>query len=635
MRVLTAFALTAALQASPGAAQAGKLADSAIAAIAAGRTQWLRYDTEAHQIAGCDAIYPSIDAAATYQPDPLILAMILPTDVAMKLVHNAVIACASRTSNTGSASYDRAESSFRAAYAVAPGDGRAFRQLAMLLAEKNRWKELELLGRTQSQRVVSDAWGWLALGLALHRGGSSDRATAIFDTALTRLEPPERARMFAFQRLLSRPDSITYVKGNPAARLATERTLWAMADPLWSRRGRDARTEFLARVTFAELRWTVEEGKVRGADSDRGETYIRYGPPDVIIAMRGRGFSGTAIGDTGRLDALAGSNSRGPYVPRPSDVVTWWDYFNGLSIVFWGAPAYGTASFPQVDGYHVEKAIEERPVAFDNIATEKIIEMPSRVMRFRAPGDSMDVLLIAQAPMNAIRGEATANMPVRADFWLLGREMAGAYRDSLTLRGSGIEQRTYRVAPGAYQYRVEATADGSLVAGRTMGWVAVDSNAATGFMLRGFSTSDLVLASVAQPNTNPPSRWHDFNIAPLLGALPRQRNLELIWENYELGALQGRSQYQVALSLQRQRSATGRVAAAIVGFAADAVGIDRRDDRVTFKFDRTVASAAAIVDHVSIAMAGTPAGEYRITLEVTDKVSGRKTSRTTQLVIGQ
>jgi GWxTD domain-containing protein len=174
----------------------------------------------------------------------------------------------------------------------------------------------------------------LSLGLALHRIGGYAQTGAVFDSATARLDPAERERLFALGRLLARPDSAAHARRPQVAREAAEHAFWVSADPLWSRGGDDPRAEFMARVTFAELRWTVEERNVRGTESDRGEVYIRYGPPDVILAMRGSAFHGTSISSMGQT--RPGANQR--QLPQRSDVVTWWDYDTGISLTFWGAP---------------------------------------------------------------------------------------------------------------------------------------------------------------------------------------------------------------------------------------------------------------------------------------------------------
>lgn len=197
-------------------------------------------------------------------------------------------------------------------------------------------------------------------------------------------------------------------------------------------------------------------------------------------------------------------------------------------------------------------------------------------------------------------------------------------------------RKAYRVAHGQYLYRVETTSPGTMVAGRAMQWVTADRDTVTGFALQGFGISDLLLAGAAQPNKPSPKRWSDFNASPIFDALRTNGTLDIIWENYDLGVRGGQSVYSVAITIQRQRSAAGNIAAAVVGVAASALGIDRRSDRVTMTVERVVpATPGALADHIAIAMNDTPSGDYLLTLEITDKVRGRKVSALAPLVIAQ
>lgn len=594
-----------------------------------GRKEWLRYESQANQAPGCDDISPSLDSART-RSVPGGIAVQVSIEAGLRRIHNQIVNCRGALSNSGTESYTRAEASFRQAYAASPADPGVFRYLAMTLAEKNRWRELEILSRDHITKATNDPWGWMSLGLALHRMGSPAAQTA-FDTAAARMNRDDRARVFAFSKLLARPDSIAYTKARDDARADTERRFWAMSDPLWSRDGNDPRTEFFARVSFAELRWTVDDPLVRGANSDRGEIHIRYGPPQRIVAMRGSEFRGNAL-----RDGLSTANTqmRGT-LPGPSDIVTYWDYDNGLTVVFWGAPMYGTSRFPPADGGNIEEVIAMRASSFDNLVTERILELPSVALRFRGPADSVDVLVIAQAPLNELREAGGANAPLRANAWFLGLNIPTAFRDTTTVRASGIERWSYRVAPASYQYRIEVIADGSALAARTGGSVNASPLTEGGFATRGFGTSDIVIASTVQAPRMPaqPMRWSDYSAAPIVGVMERGGTFNLLWENYDVSARNGQAQYQVAVTVQRERSEGGRIAAAILGFAANALRIDRRDDRVISRFDRSVAPAPVIVDHVSIGLADTPAGDYRITLEVTDVATGRKATRVTALTI--
>jgi hypothetical protein len=116
--------------------------------------------------------------------------------------------------------------------------------------------------------------------------------------------------------------------------------------------------------------------------------------------------------------------------------------------------------------------------------------------------------------------------------------------------------------------------------------------------------------------------------------VPRAGTLTVLWENYEFGARNGRAQYEVAITITRERSAAGRVAAEVLDAIAGTVGIDTRsDDRITMRLDREVAHAAAFVDRVDIGMSTTPPGQYRLEVRLTDRVSGRVTTRATRLTI--
>jgi hypothetical protein len=224
---------------------------------------------------------------------------------------------------------------------------------------------------------------------------------------------------------------------------------------------------------------------------------------------------------------------------------------------------------------------------------------------------------------------------VRSDFWLFGRDFDGGFQDSATFAGTGEKGWTFRVPQTNWMYRIEATIPGALTAAQVTGWIEAGRDSATGFAMRGLGLSDLLLASSATPRGALQRRWTDFTVAPLIGPVAQRGSVDLLWETYELGNQSGSARYDVAVTLQRQRSTAGRVAADIVSALASAVGVDRRDDRVTVRFERSAPHSAALVDRVTIALGDTPPGTYAVTLTVTDRASGRTTSRTTPLVIAR
>ncbi len=184
----------------------------------------------------------------------------------------------------------------------------------MALADDARWGELTDFARGHVRALPWDPAGWMALGLALHRGQKTAAAAAAFDSGMVLMSPAERSRYDRIERVLRPLDSSRTAASAAAARAAYARTYWLLADRLWSRDGNEERLEFLARVEFAELRWTVDELGVRGADTDRGDTYIRYGPPDIVVALQ---------------PTINGGN-----VIENHDIATYWLYKSGLMFSF-------------------------------------------------------------------------------------------------------------------------------------------------------------------------------------------------------------------------------------------------------------------------------------------------------------
>ena len=78
------------------------------------------------------------------------------------------------------------------------------------------------------------------------------------------------------------------------------------------------------------------------------------------------------------------------------------------------------------------------------------------------------------------------------------------------------------------------------------------------------------------------------------------------------------------------------VASALAYAAQGLIGVElitTQSDRVTLKFERALPYSAAFADQVDLALGDTPVGVYSLTLEVTDKATGRKSTRATSFSI--
>ena len=109
----------------------------------------------------------------------------------------------------GELDYKKAEEYFREAVAVAPSYERGYHQMAMLLAERERWNELGALARTRLAHEPKDAWALMTSALAAYRMGNQKFAQAAFDSGFRMLPPRDRGRLDNIERMVRPTDSAT------------------------------------------------------------------------------------------------------------------------------------------------------------------------------------------------------------------------------------------------------------------------------------------------------------------------------------------------------------------------------------------------------------------------------------------
>jgi hypothetical protein len=380
-----------------------------------------------------------------------------------------------------------------------------------------------------------------------------------------------------------------------------------IADPMLTDGGNESRAEILARVTFAELRWTVDELGLKGADTDRGDVHVRYGPADVVAVF-------------------------GPNVAESAaDVMTFWMYRSGLMFGFTGMSGFGTARVPHADAAMVAAMKEAQPVRFDNLSAIRPDSMFVQLARFRGDGDSIDVHVSAAPPVNTIRQSMTVAGPVRADVWLIAATATVAQRDSMLLDTSSVRAWTLRARPGSYLLRVEASASNAARAARFSSHVQLGD----GFASTGAGISDVLVAAHAAAGGLRHARWRDITLTPAVRTVAAASQMSLVWENYDFGARNGATEYSVSVTITRQRSTAGAIVARVTGALASIARVDTKRDVAVITFDRTLPHAAIVPDFVNVDLAETPPSMYSVALDVRDRVTGAAYSRSVIVTIAK
>lgn len=603
-------------QAKSGLESARRTNDAAMIAVAAdgvGMSAWRSYETVAHRALTTDGQSVMISANPYWQRTKA-------KDYVASVFHKI-------NPPTGTSDYEKAIQHFEEAIHADPTNLRVSRHLFMALAEKNRWEEVRTIARQRSAAYPLDYQSRLALGLAEQRLDNSNAARVAFDAAFALMEPDSVARITRLTRIL-RPkqtkkvggqvgDSVGFAKLPAAQRQGIERMFWFMSDPLSLTAENEFEVEFIARVVQADLRWTVDERALLGADTDRGDIFVRYGPPSEQMT----------VGGAAQTDVGAGASSNPTLI---------WLYNDGLVFFFTLAPGYGTAKTTFSDKDFVNIVKETAPVRWDNLPLTHLLDtIPTRVARFRAGPDSTDAVIAARIPLDSlVRGVELDRAPVDIDLRVFddfvrarGIESVQASIRPDSLTGPLARSWTRRLGPGINLVRVEAMQRDTRRAARSL--LRLDPESST-----GFGMSDVLLGSKPQAD-GAPKRWSDVTMTPSAGGFVSGAPVGLLWEIYDLGAKEGASKYRVSINVQRlDKGAVGRLAGRLLNGVGQVFGRTQSNaDNLAISFDRSVPAGPVLLEYLSLDLSEFPRGSYRMRVETLDIITNIRTSRTADFVI--
>lgn len=583
---------------------ARKRGDSATISRAAdemGMTWWRRYEDRADRHIYSFVIRDLDDR--TFLRDPRSIAY---------FIDNQTIRAAAQDWS-GQREYLTAWEYFAEALRANPANGAALRHTYMALADRQRWVELQHAARVRLLADSTDAWAWLATGLAEHRLGNEPASARAFRTGLELLPPAERTRYDRLTRIFTPKDSTGLERLPAAERENVRRMYWLMADPLWATPDNEHRLEFLSRVVYAELRFSVEEFGLRGADTDRGQVYVRYGPPPAVISFP------------------PDPERQGEHRIR----ILWW-YSADEAFLFDQLPTYRVVTLKPEDLRTFRHLRETVPVVWKNAGDTRVMDTVNvQLVRFRAAADSADVFLAASVPVaRLVRGIDLSRGALDVEFeaftWRAERAVQKSVHQVLDLtRGASDEVQAWRtrVPPGAYLYRVEALQPDAMRGARGASRIEVGP-------ARGFGMSDLLVAGRVAPSTSA-GRWSDFAITPNLGRVRRGQPFALLWETYDLAPKDGNNRYDVAIRLRRVRSGgLAGLAARIVGGVASAIGLSRSGtDEVSLTFPRQIPARPIAVDYVTLDLGTAQTGEYTLEVTITDQVTHQRVTRESTITV--
>ncbi|MBX9929482.1 MAG: hypothetical protein K2X99_11265 [Gemmatimonadaceae bacterium] len=141
---------------------------------------------------------------------------------------------------------------------------------------------------------VTGWWCDALRGFAYHEAGRFVESLASFEKALGRMPPRDRCRWRDLSFLIDDDARLRYrglACGSPE-REAYEDRVWWFAKPTYAMPGNDARTEYYARITYAEFLTDAPSAHQFGFDDDERELTLRFGWPRAWSRSGGGGGGG-------------------------------------------------------------------------------------------------------------------------------------------------------------------------------------------------------------------------------------------------------------------------------------------------------------------------------------------------------
>ncbi len=534
-------------------------------------------------------------------------------------------------SESGEPDYNAAEDHARAALAAVPGHVAATSLLAVVLGDQGRWEEVVTPARAAIHTSPTDPDGYRILGMALVRMGRMSEATAAFEQAMARMDSAGRLPYENLGTLLRRASAAHYDSLNAAQRADLRQMYWAVAKPLALDTVNTVLLEFYARTTFVDLRWTAPDENVKGWRTDRGMTYLRYGPPDVwaVLPPSAAGSEQTMDDD---FTPLSGAR-----------VTTVWLYRRTHGrFIFQNQRGYVTANLAGEFPQYVREVREAAPVLFDNVPGLLTMDtIMAQLAQFRGPSGGTTLAIYSFVPAGRmLNGVQLQSVPFELAAFVQDARLRDAARRVVTetvVLGDSTQLATHTwrfdLFPAEeYLLRLEAR---QRATGRT-------ARAIMGLNVRRFAPgalalSDLVVADRVAPRDSSPRRWTDYFIDPSVGRIRRGDPVAFLWELYNLTAdSTGVGRYRVEVAVYSRELSRRGIAARIVGGVADAVGLSARGDSIaTISFERQaeVRGRSAFPDYLQVQLGDAPEGLYGVTFTVTDLNSGETATTRRQFTV--
>ena len=475
---------------------------------------------------------------------------------------------------------------FRRAADLDPGNIDVAVRLLRHLADAGAWSEFMAVAAELARHRPDDARATLFLGLGYRKMGFAAQADSVFDVMLRQADSEQREDLLRPEQLLARQDSVAFSTLPQGVRDELTDVFWRARDPLFLTSENERVLEHLARLAYVEVAFSSPTSGERGRWSERGTTWLRYGPPEAVRAI---GVSG------GRLE--------------------FWDYGPGTpDFVFHRLRTYRGARHHTLSADFARRVRERAPELYGVEGLRFVASVPFQAAAFRGSDGTPVLEVYAAVPGATLAAESDVTIDVgtfvlTGDFW----ETVGSARGQRANAGTvSAFDAVFTLPSGRYVVSAEAAA-GSIAAHRRIRITVPNFD-------DSLSVSDLLLVERfgVEPGPFDDRAALEPEVSRTL-TIPAGAPISLLWEVYGLETdTTGMVRYTV-----RAEVTDSRHESLFIRLLRGLIGAEPDQTRVAWDAERTPRADGAVVESVTIDLADRGPGLYRAFIQVTDRLSGR------------
>jgi GWxTD domain-containing protein len=462
-------------------------------------------------------------------------------------------------------------------------------------AQRGDWLAFDALVAHMLTVRPDDARVLLFVALGLHERGLVSRADSVFRRAIALLPQAERAVFEDVGLLLPRSVQAHYAALDSTAQRETARRFFAGSDPLLLSAVEERRLEHWARLAWAELKFASPESRLRGWDTERGQTWLRYGRPEVTFQCCFAGLYRTEFWSYG---------SRGPVFS-----------FRRLR----------TSRYARhTDASHIlanQELAELGPQHYRPRTVATYYRYPHQVVRLRGSRSDLTRFEIhATPPLDSLWLGAEG---LAAGIFVRDLDHQPLWEQRRTFTGDDARAQSYafEVGPGTLQLSIEARAEAPEGQQRPVAmWrdTVTTLDTASGRL----ALSDLLLADTIAPRVPSPARRADVVVVPSRTlAFPPGHAVHLYFEVYgtTVGA-DSLASYDVEVTVT-DSTGGGLLGAVVRGFVR-LIGIGPDETRVRWERAWRPTGDRA-VEYLALELARADEGTYVVAVTVRDRITGQ------------